>query len=122
MVSIPASSGTLGRGPMLKGVPPATYGWCNEFGQDRYHTGGFAASRRLVTNADFLRFVRCGGYERPEFWTESGWAWLRAKGAKHPLFWVPRSLASLVEGEDPEEVSQQRMLGLSDPDRDYLYR
>lgn len=32
----------------------------------------FEASRYLVTNAEFLEFVRDGGYQRKELWTVEG--------------------------------------------------
>lgn len=40
-----------------------------------------------VTNGDFLEFVRAGGYERRDWWSEDGWAWLREAGVEHPLGW-----------------------------------
>jgi formylglycine-generating enzyme required for sulfatase activity len=28
-----------------------------------------------VTNLQFARFIASGGYDRPEYWSEAGWAW-----------------------------------------------
>lgn len=40
-----------------------------------------------VTNQAFSRFVDEGGYERAEFWTEGGQAWLRDSRASCPMYW-----------------------------------
>ncbi len=47
----------------------------------------FALSRRLVTNADWLRFVDDGGYRRAELWMSEGWATVNAEGWRAPLYW-----------------------------------
>lgn len=47
-------------------------------------------ARQLVSNADFLAFMRDGGYQRPELWLSDGWAWLQGGGAgtsPAPLYW-----------------------------------
>src|SRR5262249_5771105 len=43
--------------------------------------------RVLVTNAEYLRFVEDGGYERAEFWDKEGWSWRDGLGALHPMYW-----------------------------------
>ena len=40
-----------------------------------------------VTNGDFARFVDDGGYERPDAWSEAGWAWRREAGLVGPKHW-----------------------------------
>jgi ergothioneine biosynthesis protein EgtB len=42
---------------------------------------------RLVTNAEWLRFVEEGGYRTPEHWLADGWAWAQANGIEAPLHW-----------------------------------
>jgi ergothioneine biosynthesis protein EgtB len=42
---------------------------------------------RLVTNAEWLRFIEEGGYGRPEHWLSDGWAWVRENGIEAPLYW-----------------------------------
>lgn len=66
------------------------YGWDNEYGHFESALESFEASKYLVSNAEFLEFVRDGGYEKPEFWSEEGRAWLEYKKARHPVFWVPK--------------------------------
>ena len=67
------------------------YGWDNEYGRHEAEVRGFAASKYLVSNREFLGFVEDGGYREPEWWTEEGWNWKSFKEAEHPLFWVPRA-------------------------------
>lgn len=64
------------------------YGWDNEFGTKRVDVASFKASRYLVSNAEFMPFVREGGYENPQWWDEEGRLFLERSGAKHPPFWT----------------------------------
>ncbi|MGH7574835.1 MAG: ergothioneine biosynthesis protein EgtB [Longimicrobiales bacterium] len=41
-----------------------------------------------VTNAEVLAFMRAGGYQRRELWSDAGWAWLGEAGAEAPKYWV----------------------------------
>jgi ergothioneine biosynthesis protein EgtB len=47
----------------------------------------FALASRLVTSAEYLRFIEDGAYERPELWLSDGWATVRALGWNAPLYW-----------------------------------
>jgi ergothioneine biosynthesis protein EgtB len=50
----------------------------------------FALQDRLVTAAEYLAFMRDGGYRRPEFWLSLGWAALREFDWHAPLYWLER--------------------------------
>ena len=65
-----------------------SYGWDNEYGEKRVDVGAFRASRFLVSNGEFLAFVRDGGYRERRFWTDEGWSWRSFRNAKWPTFWV----------------------------------
>jgi ergothioneine biosynthesis protein EgtB len=47
-----------------------------------------ALADRLVGNAEWLRFIEDGGYQRPELWLSDGWAWVRDNRAEAPLYWI----------------------------------
>jgi len=64
------------------------YGWDNEYGQYEMRLEDFEASKYLVSNGEFMEFVRDGGYSKKEFWNEEGKAWLEYKKPTHPPFWV----------------------------------
>ena len=46
-----------------------------------------ALADRLVTNAEWLGFIRDGGYARAELWMADGWAWVTANRIEAPLYW-----------------------------------
>lgn len=67
----------------------------------------FSISRTAVTNAEFAAFVDDRGYERRELWSDDGWRWREATGAKHPVYWKSdagkwcrRNFAEIVPLED----------------------
>jgi 5-histidylcysteine sulfoxide synthase/putative 4-mercaptohistidine N1-methyltranferase len=66
------------------------YGWDNEYGRHEAMVNGFAASKYLVSNGEFLAFVKDGGYQEENWWTQEGWSWRTFREAEHPLFWVKR--------------------------------
>lgn len=85
-IEIPAGTATLGLSRADKGA----LGWDNEYEAHRVEVPAFAIDSHNVTNADYLEFVRAGGYQERSFWSGDGWAWKGAQGREHPLHWVPR--------------------------------
>jgi 5-histidylcysteine sulfoxide synthase len=65
-----------------------TFGWDNEYGNLDLEIPAFEATQNLVTNAEFLAFLRDGGYRTDAFWTAEGWAWRKQFDIRHPRFWV----------------------------------
>ena len=65
------------------------YGWDIEYGDRTINVGTFQASKYLITNAEFLDFVKDGGYENQDYWHEQSWAWKVQHDIKHPKFWIP---------------------------------
>ncbi|APW65875.1 methyltransferase [Poseidonibacter parvus] len=66
---------------------PIYYGWDNEFSFHKAYIKDFKASKYLVSNGEFLEFVKDGGYSKPEMFTKEGKEWLDFTQAKHPVFW-----------------------------------
>jgi gamma-glutamyl hercynylcysteine S-oxide synthase len=50
----------------------------------------FRVARAPVTNAQFLDFVREGGYARKEWWSAEGWCWKESARATAPRYWAVR--------------------------------
>ncbi len=48
--------------------------WIDAFYLDKYE----------VTNQEYMKFVRAGGYTKKIFWTKKGWKWVRHKKIKAP--------------------------------------
>lgn len=64
-----------------------TYGWDNEYGRSRHHISDFRASEKLVSNGEFMAFVKAGGYKEPKWWSDEGNAWREYTNANMPRFW-----------------------------------
>jgi ergothioneine biosynthesis protein EgtB len=48
----------------------------------------FAIDAGLVTNAQYLEFMADGGYQRPQYWSEAGRAWLMGQEKSAPRHWA----------------------------------
>jgi len=71
-----------------------TNGFCfdNETPKHTIFLQDFALSNRLVSNAEYLKFIEGGGYEEPSYWLSDGWSHLQNSGASpHPLYWVNKN-------------------------------
>ena len=69
---------------------PIYYGWDNEFSFHKALINDFEASKYLVSNGEFLEFVKDGSYNKPELFSEEGKEWLDFTQAKHPTFWIKK--------------------------------
>lgn len=100
---IPEGIATLGQRPTF----PRTFGWDNEFGEQRLRVPEFSIDVFPVTNAAFLKFVQTGGYHDPACWRREDWQWKQRRGLEHPYFWVLPPGAALA---DPETAWQYRAM------------
>ncbi len=69
---------------------PIFYGWDNEFSNHKAFIKDFQASKYLVSNGEFLEFVKEGGYNKTEFFSTEGKNWLSYTDAKYPTFWIKK--------------------------------
>ncbi|MDK2080452.1 5-histidylcysteine sulfoxide synthase [Aliarcobacter butzleri] len=69
---------------------PIFYGWDNEFSNHKAFIKDFQASKYLVSNGEFLEFVKEGGYNKPEYFSQEGKKWLGYTNAKYPTFWIKK--------------------------------
>ncbi|MFQ5982138.1 MAG: ergothioneine biosynthesis protein EgtB [Woeseiaceae bacterium] len=53
---------------------------------------------RLITNGEYLDFIREGGYTTPELWLSDGWATINERGWNHPLYWSERHASEFTLG------------------------
>jgi len=83
MLSIEGGTITLGK---EKNHP--LYGWDNEYGKKELEVESFNSSKFLVSNAEFMDFVKEGGYENKDFWDEEGLKFIELKKVSHPTFWI----------------------------------
>jgi ergothioneine biosynthesis protein EgtB len=50
----------------------------------------FSLADRLVTNGEWLEFLRAGGYDEAGLWLSDGWSWVQSDGIRAPLYWEER--------------------------------
>ncbi|MEA5578564.1 5-histidylcysteine sulfoxide synthase [Anabaena sp. UHCC 0451] len=65
-----------------------TFGWDSEYGSLEVEVKPFLASENLITNGEFLEFVKAGGYENPDYWNLESWSWKELYNVQHPKFWI----------------------------------
>lgn len=69
------------------GAPVEGFAFDNERPAHRVWLEPFALAVDLVTNGDWMAFMRDGGYRRPDLWLSDGWAVVKARGWTAPLYW-----------------------------------
>jgi ergothioneine biosynthesis protein EgtB len=60
----------------------------NELPRHRALVEPYALADRLVTNGEYLEFIRDGGYKRPEFWLSDGCSTVQREGWTRPIYWA----------------------------------
>ncbi|MBV9785139.1 MAG: ergothioneine biosynthesis protein EgtB [Acidisphaera sp.] len=71
------------------GHPGPGAGFCfdNETPRHQALLQPYRLADRLVSNADWLEFIRDGGYRIPTLWMSDGWAVVQAQGWNAPFYW-----------------------------------
>lgn len=59
----------------------------NETPVHKEYSNPFRLASRLVSNREYLEFVRDGGYKRPENWLSDGWNAVEVNTWNAPLYW-----------------------------------
>ena len=78
----------------------------NETPRHRTLVEPYALSDRLVTNGEYLEFIRDGGYRRAELWLSDGWSTVNQEGWARPLYWTPALDAEFtLRGLQPLETA-----------------
>jgi ergothioneine biosynthesis protein EgtB len=96
--SAPAEDSTDGAAPLrfvsfdggIREIGASGKHFCfdNELPRHRTLVEPYALADRLVTNGEYLEFIRDGGYRRPEFWLSDGWSTVQREGWTRPLYWA----------------------------------
>ncbi|PIF24021.1 5-histidylcysteine sulfoxide synthase [Candidatus Pantoea floridensis] len=87
--SVPANTlVAMPGGRVQQGKTDDTYGWDNEYGSQQTELKPFKASKMLVSNAEFYRFIAADGYNDRRWWDDEGWGWREFSGAQMPTFWI----------------------------------
>jgi ergothioneine biosynthesis protein EgtB len=81
----------------------------NEGPRHKVFLAPFRLASRLVTNAEYLDFMRDGGYNRAQLWLSDGWDVVRANRWSAPLYWEQRDAEwwnYTLEGMKPVDPNQ----------------
>ncbi len=62
----------------------------NEGPRHHVYLEPFRLAKRLVTNGEYLEFIRNGGYSTPTLWLSDGWDTVRNNQWTAPLYWEQR--------------------------------
>lgn len=85
----------------------------NELPRHQHYLEDFRIADRLVSNGEYMDFMRDGGYQRSELWLADGWAELKERSLVEsplrPLYWIP-------DGDDWMEYSLHGLAAV-DPHR-----
>jgi ergothioneine biosynthesis protein EgtB len=68
-------------------------GFCfdNELGRHQVWLDPYSLANRPITCGEYLAFMADGGYSRPELWLSAGWAAVKERGWRAPLYWSEES-------------------------------
>jgi ergothioneine biosynthesis protein EgtB len=59
----------------------------NESPRHQTYVRDYRLGSRLVTNGEFLEFIRAGGYQQSKYWLAEGWMNVQACQWQAPLYW-----------------------------------
>jgi iron(II)-dependent oxidoreductase len=76
-------------GTHLVGTSSHPWAYDNERAAHEVELPAFRIDAAPVTNRAYTAFMADRGYERPELWTQRGWAWRTEQGLRGPQFWQP---------------------------------
>ncbi len=64
-------------------------GFCfdNELDRHQVNLEPFEIADHLVSNQEYLEFIKEGGYSRHQFWHSAAWSWIHEYGISKPLYW-----------------------------------
>jgi ergothioneine biosynthesis protein EgtB len=81
---------TFSEGVYEIGHEGESFSFDNETPRHRVLLNEFSLASRLVTNAEYLEFMRDGGYQQPAVWLSDGWDAINTQGWRAPLYWEER--------------------------------
>jgi ergothioneine biosynthesis protein EgtB len=85
------------------------FAWDNECPRHKAYVNAFALDKRLVTNAEYLEFMRSGGYTDYRWWLSVAWEWLKTESVQAPMYWE-RSSDSSSENDSEWNIRDYRGL------------
>ena len=72
---------------IMGSTPDQAFAFDNEQWAHPVTLSAFRIARTAVSNAEFAAFVKDGGYQRRDLWTDEGRRWRESAQAEHPVYW-----------------------------------
>lgn len=94
-LSIPFSAGEVGQGTRKLimggiheiGFEGEGFSFDNECSRHKVYFDDFYIHTSLVSNKEYLEFIKDGGYHDFRHWHMEGWEWVKTGNVKAPLYW-----------------------------------
>jgi len=78
---------TIGEGVYDIGYKGDGFCYDNELGVHKVFLQEYAIANRLVTNGEYLEFIKDGGYHNSLLWHSDAWSWISLNNIRYPLYW-----------------------------------
>ena len=67
-------------------------GFCydNELNRHKTYIQECEIQDHLVTNGEFIEFIKDDGYKKPRLWHSNAWKWIKEHHIEHPLYWTKK--------------------------------
>ncbi len=64
-------------------------GFCfdNELKRHRVFLEKYSVAKNLVSNEEYLEFIKAGGYKNFNYWHSDGWTWVNQNKISAPMYW-----------------------------------
>lgn len=105
----------VGGGLFRLGYSGSDFAYDNEMPEHTVYVQPYAIDKRVVTNAEYIAFIRDGGYSNYRWWFSEAWATVQKKQWEAPLYWEQhdgvwllrdyRGLRTLPQNEPVTHVS-----------------
>ena len=59
----------------------------NELGKHNVYLHNYNISNKLVTNAEYIEFIKAGGYKDHNLWHAEAWDWVKEHSISQPQYW-----------------------------------
>lgn len=79
---------SFGGGRVSMGTGDRSAAYDNERPMHERDVAPFRIDVYAVSNRDYLRFMRDGGYTTRSLWSDAGWAWKEESGPEAPKYWL----------------------------------
>jgi len=78
---------TMSEGKYSIGFQGNGFSFDNELAVHEVFLSSFSIRKSLVTNGEYIEFMKSGGYSAPQWWHSDGWAWINENKIDSPLYW-----------------------------------